>query len=158
MKGLDRCAEGGVQRLAANLFCAHSVSLIDDPDQGSREETHAYYNGCTLLLFILFTLLAHKASEASWGLSYFCQGVLRGYCCVCVDGYCCVWGRMCHLGVFRKVANSRAVVTLFGGEWLLWFLMMFHYKSIVSHHMNIVMFINGVCYRGSSLMSQIHVQ
>ena len=29
-------------------------------------------------------LLAPKASEASWGLSYFCQGVLSGYCCMCV--------------------------------------------------------------------------
>ena len=54
--------------------------------------------------------------------------------------------------------NSRAVVTLFGGEWLLWVLMMFHYKSMVSHHMNIVMFISGECYGGSSEMSQIHVQ
>ena len=51
------------------------------------------------------------------------------------------WGVL--WGVFRNVPNSRAVVTLFGGEWLLWVLMMFHYKSVVSHHMNI-----GVCYRG----------
>ena len=33
-------------------------------------------------------LLASKASEASWGLSYFKPGVLSGYCCVCESGYC----------------------------------------------------------------------
>ena len=58
---------------------------------------------------------------------YFCQGVLSGYCCMCVSGYCCVWerGDLSELyGVFRNVANSRAVVTLFGGDWLLLSLMM----------------------------------
>ena len=43
-----------------------------------------------LLLAIVLLLLAPKASEASWGLSYFCQGVLSGYCCVYVSGYCYV--------------------------------------------------------------------
>ena len=55
---------------------------------------------------------------------------------VCESGYCCVGKRLLYLsvlyGVFRNVANSRAVVTLFGGDWLLWILMMFHYKSMFS--------------------------
>ena len=33
---------------------------------------------------------------------------------------------VCYMGVFRKVANSRAVVTLFDSNWLLLILMMFH--------------------------------
>ena len=55
-------------------------------------------------------LLAPKASEASWGLSYFKPGVPSGYCCVCESGYC---NRVCYMGVFRKVANLGAGVTLF---------------------------------------------
>ena len=46
---------------------------------------------------------------------------------VCESGYCCVWERgdlSVLYGVFRNVANSRAVVTLFGGDWLLLILMM----------------------------------
>ena len=44
--------------------------------------------------------------------------------------------RVCYMGVFRKVANSRAGVTLFDSGWLLWIWMVFHYKSIVSQSYN----------------------
>ena len=46
---------------------------------------------------------------------------------VCESGYYCAWegGNLSGLyGVFRNVPNSRAVVTLFGGDWLLLILMM----------------------------------
>ena len=39
-------------------------------------------------------------------------------------------------GVFRKVANPYAGVTLFNGDWLLLIFMMFHYKSMVSSSYN----------------------
>ena len=39
---------------------------------------------------------------------------------------------MFYKGVFRNVPHSCAVVTLFGGEWLLWILMVFHCESMVS--------------------------
>ena len=38
----------------------------------------------------------------------------------------------CAIGVFKYVANSRAVVTLYDSDWLLLILMMFHCKSMVS--------------------------
>ena len=44
-------------------------------------------------------LLAPKASEASWGLSYFKPGVPSGYCCVCESGYC---NRVCYRGSSEK--------------------------------------------------------
>ena len=55
------------------------------------------------------------------------------------------------MGVFRNVTNLGAVVTLFGGDWLLW---IFITKVWSVHYIIIVMFINGVCYRGSSKKSR----
>ena len=55
------------------------------------------------------------------------------------------------MGAFRNVTNLGAVVTLFGGDWLLW---IFITKVWSVHHIIIVMFINGVCYRGSSKKSR----
>ena len=57
------------------------------------------------------------------------------------------WGVL--WGVFQNVPNSRAVVTLFGGEWLLWILMVFHYKSMVSSSYNNYCYVHQwVCYKG----------
>ena len=45
--------------------------------------------------------------------------------------HCCIY-QWCGLyGVFRNVPNSRAVVTLFGGDWLLLILMMFSTQTYV---------------------------
>ena len=38
----------------------------------------------------------------------------------------------CAIGGLQKVANSRAVVTLFDSAWLLWILMMIHLKSMLN--------------------------
>ena len=74
--------------LVKMLIRQHSTSLFGRiPGQdGGRAFGHI---GEVLLVGFQF-LLAPKASEASWGLSYFCQGVLSGYCCVCESGYCYV--------------------------------------------------------------------
>ena len=91
------------------------------------------------------SLLAPKASEASWGLSYFCQGVLSGYCCVCVSGYCCVWER----GYFNWVCCRGAVVRLFDSDWLLLIWSYIITKAWSVDHTIIVIYINGVCYEGT---------
>ena len=69
-----------------------------------------------------------------------------------INGWCVLWG------VFRNVPNSRAVVTLLEAVGYCWFWWCFITKVWSVDHIIIVIYINGVCYRGSSEMSQIHVQ
>ena len=70
--------------------------------------------------------------------------------------HCCIyqWCGLWAMGVFRNVPNLGAVVTLFKavgfGEG-------FNTKICWVGHIMIVVYINGVGYRGSSEMSQIHV-
>ena len=90
--------------------------------------------------------ISPQSERSELGAFYFCQGVLSGYCCMCVSGYCCVWERKVTViklargplveGVFKYVANSRAVVTLFDSDRLLLILLVFHYKSMVSSSYN----------------------
>ena len=65
---------------------------------------------------------------------------------------------VCPIGGLQKCPKFGCSGDTFGCCWLLLILMMFHYKSTVIHHIIIVISINGMCYRGSSEMSQIHTQ
>ena len=47
--------------------------------------------------------------------------------------------RVCYMGVFRNVPNSRAGVTLFDSNWLLLILMIFHNKSMFTWSYNPVL-------------------
>ena len=74
-------------------------------------------------------LLAPKASEASWGLSYFCQGVLSGYCCVYGKEVTVVCERVVTVIEFDIGGPPKCPKFIrrghtFGGCWLLLILMM----------------------------------
>ena len=62
------------------------------------------------------------------------------------------------MGVFRKVANLGALVTLFEAVGYCWFWWCFNRKLWSVDAIIIVIYINGVCHRGSYEMSQIHTQ
>ena len=64
----------------------------------------------------------------------------------------------CSIGGLQKSGKFIRTGHTFGGCWLLLILMMFQYKSMVSCSYNHCDVHHQICYRGSSEMSQIHVQ
>ena len=113
---------------------------------------------------ILWVFIIPQSERSELGAFYFCPGVLSGYCCVWESSYCnWIWNTnikwlLFNMGVIRNVPNSRAVVTLLEAVGYCWFWWCFITKVWSVDHIIIVIYINGVCYRGSSEMSQIWVQ